>query len=586
MKKYILHIIIFLTSCQILPKDIESITEFTTNNNENIYVLQNSDEVWRSHKAKSDRYMITSQGNFSSRAGKKMFDLGGNIIDAALAISFALSVERPQSTGIGGGGFLLYFKPGMKAPLTLDFREMAPKKSHSKIFLDKSGNIIEGKSINGIFSVGVPGLVAGLVQLHQKYGHLPLHVILQPAIELAQKGFPVYDELGKALQYQKNELAKYPETRKIFFKNNKILIEGDFLIQSDLAKSLRLISKSGKKAFYDGPISKSIVETSNKMGGLITLEDLKNYEVKLRQPIYGKFKGYDIFSMPPPSSGGTHVIQILNLLEPYNLKEWGPMNPQSIHYVSQAMQAAFVDRAKFLGDPDFYKVPFSGLTNKKYADEIRKNFTVNKARNLIEVNNGNPFPYESSETTHFSIMTSEGETLVSTQTINGLFGSGVIVKGTGIFLNNEMDDFATKPGASNLYGAIGGEGNLVEPKKRPLSSMSPTIVMKDNKPILALGSPSGTRILTCVAQTILNKLAYQLPLKEAVSLIRYHHQYSPNQIRVDEPGFSKPVATELRAMGYEINEENLGCRIQAIANEENFLTGISDPRGQGLAVGN
>ena len=586
MKKYLFILTLFFTSCQIFQKKSNVSIFRQIQNTDPVYINPINDPLWQFHEATSDQYMITSQGHFASQAGKKMFSLGGNIIDAALAISFTISVERPQSTGIGGGGFLLYYKPGMKNPIALDFREMAPLAAHSKMFLDKTEKIIEGKSTNGIFSVGVPGMVAGLLDLHKQYGHLPLKVILAPAIELAENGFPIYDELASALELQKNELNKYPTTKKIFFKNDNVYQLGDLLKQIDLANSLKLIAQHGKTAFYKGSISRSIVSTSKKMGGLISPADLAQYEVKSREPIHGKYQGYDIYSMPPPSSGGVHVIEILNLLEPLNLKSLGPMNAKSIHYVSQAMQSAFADRAKYLGDPDFYSVPSSGLTNKEYANTLRSSFTENTARKISDVKYGDPFPYESAETTHFSIMTNNGETLVSTQTLNGLFGSGVVVDGTGILLNNEMDDFATKPGASNLYGALGGEGNLVEPKKRPLSSMSPTIVMKDNKPILALGSPSGTRILTCVAQTIINKLTYHLSLKESVSLIRYHHQYSPDYIRVDEPGFPQHVASELQSMGYTLKNENLGCRVQAILNENNSLIGLSDPRGQGLAIGN
>ena len=289
--------------------------------------------------------------------------------------------------------------------------------------------------------------------------------------------------------------------------------------------------------------------------------------------------------MPPPSSGGVHIIQILNILEPFLLTKEGPLNSKNIHRTASAMQLAFADRAKYLGDIDFVKVPIEGLVSKKYARELRDKIKPNKAKRKNHVSFGNPFPYESDETTHFTIMDGKGNVISSTQTINGWFGSGIVTEKSGIVLNNEMDDFSTKIGAKNLFGAVGGEKNLVEPGKRPLSSMSPTIIFKNNKPIFSLGTPSGTRILTCVAQVILNFLEYKQPLFEAVSSLRYHHQWYPDEIRVEEPGFSKKIKSDLEKMGYKINLKNLGCRIQAISLKGNLLHGVSDPRGEGHAIG-
>ena len=539
-------------------------------------------EIKSEHEAKGKKYMIASQGRFSTAAGKKMFELGGNAIDAAVAISFSISVERPQSTGLGGGGFMLIKTPEMKEPIAMDFREKAPQKAYSKMYLNKKGEVIKNKSLNGIFAVGTPGLVAGVIAAHKRFGKLPLSIVLEPAITLASKGFKVYPELDKALKAKDKVLRKFPSTKKIFYKNNKVLKLGELLIQKDLSKTLMEISKKGIDGFYKGWVAKRIVKTNKLYGGLMTAIDLRKYNVKYRETIKGKYKDNVIYSMAPPSSGGVHVVQILNTVENDNLGELGPHHSKTIHLVSSAMQQAFADRARYLGDSDFVHVPIDKLISKKYALSIRESIHQD-AKKLKSVKAG--VFKEHDETTHFSVADNKGNVVVSTQTINGWFGSGLVAAGTGIVLNNEMDDFATKVGASNLFGAIGGKNNLVAPMKRPLSSMSPTIVLKNGKLVLALGTPSGTRILTCVTSVILNYIEHELPLYDAVAAVRYHHQWSPDEIRVDEPGFSKSLVKELVGKGYKINKKNLGCKIQAISYENGFLHGVSDPRGQGMSYG-
>lgn len=530
-------------------------------------------------------YMISSQGGGSTTAGVKMFEQGGNIVDAATAVTFAISVERPQSTGIGGGGFLLFYQPGMKEPIAFDFREKAPLKAHSKMYLDKNGNEIPRMSLDGIFAVGVPGLVAGTLDLHKKYGKLPLDKVLAPAIELADKGFKVYPELSRALKARADVLARFPGSKKIFFVGDRVMKTGDHLYQKDLAKTLRSIAKEGKKVFYRGWIAKAIVKESWRLGGLLSLADFKKYNVKKRKPVSGTYKGKKVYSMTPPSSGGIHVLQILNTVENEDLNHYGVHHPYTVHMTSAAMQQAFADRARYLGDMDFVKVPMKQLTSKAYAEKIRKNIPKEKARKKEEVKPGKFDGKESDHTTHFSIMTADGGAIVSTQTINGWFGSGVVAPGTGIVLNNEMDDFSTKVGAVNLFGAIGGQNNLVQPEKRPLSSMSPTLVFDEGRPVFAVGTPSGTRILTCVAQTILNYFEHKLPLYESVAAVRYHHQWYPDEIRTDHKGLPIQTRTLLKEMGYKINRKDLGCRIQAIAWERNELHGVSDPRGEGMSLG-
>jgi gamma-glutamyltranspeptidase/glutathione hydrolase len=542
-------------------------------------------ESAQEHFKVGKKYMIATQGRYSTSAGKKMMELGGNAMDAAAAVSFVISVERPQSTGLGGGGFLLYWQPGMESPSAYDFREKAPLLAKKNLFLDKKGNEVPRKSLDGIFAGGVPGLVAGIIESHQKYGKLPLATVIGPAIELAEKGFPVYTELAKALNYRQDTLKSYPASEKIFFKKGKVLKEGDLLVQKDLAKTLKAIQKNGRDGFYKGRVAKAIVAEERRRGGLIRMNDLRRYNVVKRKPMKGTYKGNDVYSMSPPSSGGIHVIQILNTVEPLNLGHYGIQDARTVHYTASAMQQAFADRARYLGDSDFVSVPIKELTSKEYAAKIRAKIPADRPLTKEEVGHGEFDGYESPETTHFTIMDAEGHVVTSTQTINGYFGSALVIPGTGIVLNNEMDDFATKVGAKNLFGAVGGRNNLVEPEKRPLSSMSPTIVIKDNRPVLAVGTPSGTRILTCVAQTLLNYLEHKAPLVNAVSAVRYHQQWFPDELRVGEFGLNKETEDKLRAMGYKINHKNLGCRVQAISFENGELIGVSDPRGQGMADG-
>ena len=474
----------------------------------------------------------------------------------------------------------------MDEPASFDFREMAPLKSSSTMYLDKNGEEIPFKSRVGMDAAGVPGFVDGVLTVHKKYGKLPLSVVLAPAIRLASKGFTVYPELAKALNYKKSDLKKFSSSKKIFFnKNGEVLKEGELLVQSDLAKTIERIAKQGKDGFYKGFVKNEIIKASQQYGsGYITAKDFDSYVTKNRKPVKGSFNGHPIFSMSPPSSGGIHVIQILNILE--NLKLEKPHGEFEVHAMSSAMMQAFYDRAKYLGDSDFVHVPIKGLTSKTYArnlaEKIKKKIAFDRSNDLSD-----PFKYESDETTHFSIMDDKGRVVVSTQTINGYFGNSVVAGKTGVVMNNEMDDFATKVGASNLFGAIGGKNNLVAPKKRPLSSMSPTIVLnRDSKtPLLALGTPSGTRILTCVMQTILNYLEYGKDLYDSVALKRYHHQWRPNYIRVEGEGFSQGLESSLESMGHKLKKQNLGCRVQAIEFKDGILTGVSDPRGEGKSIG-
>ncbi|GAB4407217.1 MAG: gamma-glutamyltransferase [Bacteriovoracaceae bacterium] len=568
MSRFAWLIIIFMTSCsQLVTVDLAP------------------GEKKVRHFQKGQDVAIATQGEYSTKAAQIILSQGGNLADAAVAASFVISVERPQSTGLGGGGFLLYYRPGMSAPIALDFREQAPIKAHSKMYLNQKGEVIEKLSLDGALAVGVPGLVAGLYEFHQKYGKKDWEELLAPAIDLAMHGFEVYPELAEAIADRKEVLSKYRDSKKIFLKENgEPLKKGDWLVQKDLGKTLITISKTGKKSFYEGELAKKIQTSVVANGGVWSEGELAEYQVKERRPIKGDYKNYQIYSMSPPSSGGVHVIQILNMVENDNLKKHGPQSKESVHLIASSMQQAFADRAKHLGDSDFSYVPVDELSSKNYAREKRRWIPIDRALKKDEVLPLNlPEKKDPDHTTHFSMMNKEGEVVVSTQTINGWFGSGLVAEGTGIVLNNEMDDFATKVGESNLFGAVGGEKNLVEPKKRPLSSMSPTIVLDQNGPIIGVGTPSGTRILTCVAQTLLNLLEFELSSWDSVALLRYHHQWSPDHIRFESDNLPGHLKQELESMGHKVIVKDLGCRIQLVRKNEQGLEAVSDPRGSGDA---
>jgi gamma-glutamyltranspeptidase/glutathione hydrolase len=530
--------------------------------------------------------MVASQGEATTKATLEVLKSGGNIIDAFVVASFMISVERPQSTGIGGGGFLLYYNRSENKVYAFDFREMAPVLSKSGMFLSKNGSPQPLLSQEGPLAVATPGLVAGLFEIHQKFGKLPWGELIAPAIKLAREGFANYPHLSLAIADRKHLLAADPDAKKIFLDGaGQPRALGDLIIQEELARTLEEISIKGKDGFYKGKVAKSIVSTIQAKRGILTEKDLRDYKMKERLPVSATYKGLKIFSMPPPSSGGVHVIQILKMLEKHNLKKMGPQSVEAVHLTAQSMQRAFLDRSIYLGDPDFSEVPVSKLLDSKYLNELSDKIKTAKAIKAEELKLV-PIPKESSETTHFSIADSDGNLVASTQTINGWFGSGVMAKGTGIILNNEMDDFAQQVGALNLFSAVGGEKNLIQPKKRPLSSMSPTIILKNNSPYMALGSPSGTRIITCVAQTILNAVEFEMPLFESVAATRIHQQWQPDKLKIEAPYLSPKVESELKLKGHDIVHEKLGCSIQAIQKMNPGWKGVSDPRGEGLALGN
>lgn len=521
--------------------------------------------------------MVASEQGLATQVGLDILKQGGNAIDAAVAVGFALAVVLPNAGNIGGGGFMVLHDDKTGKDVAIDFREIAPAKASRDMYLDNQGNVIDGKSLFTHDASGVPGTVAGMEYALKKWGTMPLSKVLEPAIKLADKGFIVSDVLAKTLKEEKSTLGKWSASKAIFFKNGEPLKSGDLLVQKDLAKSLRLIAKQGAKAFYQGEIATKIAKEMQSQGGTMTLEDLKAYKVVERQPIIGDYRGYKVVTMPPPSSGGVHLIEILNMLEHYPIKEDGVNSAKNIHHMAESMKLAYADRSEYLGDPDFVKIPVTGLTSKAYANELAKTIDDNKARLSSTIKPGKPQPYESDQTTHYSVMDKAGNAVAVTYTLNLNFGSGIVVEGTGILLNNEMDDFSVKPGVPNAFGLVGGTANAIEAKKRPLSSMTPTIVMKNNKPWLVTGSPGGARIITTVLQSVVNTIDHEMNPAEAIITPRVHHQWLPDELRVEE-GISPDTIKLLQDKGHNVVTKAPMGRIQIIQADDSGFYGYSDPR--------
>ncbi len=586
MKKYLLTRLKFNL---IFISIISCTTPSTQNQSTRLYDTKYQDQI-SERSAKTKKIMISTQGVASSQAGLKIFRQGGNIVDVAAAVTFAISVERPQSTGIGGGGFLLGKLDSDPKVFALDFRETAPKKTYPSYFTSKNRS-----STTGIDAAATPGVVDGIFRLMKKHGKLGktpegIQKIMQPAIDLAEFGFQIYPHLEKSIDSKSKKLKEAGLLQgsdfAAIFLDEKMHPKkvGTLLVQKDLAKSLRLIAKQGPRVFYEGQIAKAISATSKKNAGALSMSDLKNYRSVWRKPVQGHYKGFEVFSMPLPSSGGVLLIEMLNVLKKLELDGSSPFKTENVHKTAFAMQAAFEDRALYLGD--ISKLPVNGMTSKKYAAEIAKKYSPdsNQRSQPKNPNKHDPFSFESNDTTHFTIMDEQGNTITSTQTINGLFGSGIVAKDTGIVLNNEMDDFTTNLNKPNMFGLLGNKANEVRYGKRPLSSMTPTIISKNKKTVLALGSPSGPRIISCVLLTTLNYIEYNLPLFESVAASRYHHQWLPDEIRMD-PDFPEKTRAQLEKLGYKTNPKKLGCSVQAIALENSVLHGVSDPRGEGKSTG-
>jgi gamma-glutamyltranspeptidase/glutathione hydrolase len=532
--------------------------------------------------------LVGSTEVHASQAGLDALQRGGNAVDAAVAVGFALAVTHPQAGNIGGGGFMVIrFADGKST--TIDYRETAPGKATRDMFLDVAGTPVTERSLVGPLACGTPGSVAGLTYVQRKYGKLTLAQVMAPAIDLAENGFPVSDAFERALAAApaRKLFDRFPETARIFTKNGQPYVAGDRFVQKELAKTLRLIATNGADAFYRGPIADLIDAEMKRTGGLITKRDLAAYKAVERPALTGTYRGFDIISMPPPSSGGVALIQTLNVLEGFPIKDSGPSSSKTIHLMVETERRVYADRSEWLGDPDFFKVPVKGLIAKSYADALRKSIDPNKATPSANVKPGKPLDFESTQTTHYSVIDADGTAVTTTTTLNGYFGNGEVVPGSGFLLNNEMDDFSVKPGAPNMFGLVGGVANAIEPGKRMLSSMTPTIVAKDGKPILVVGSPGGSRIITTVLQVIVNVLDFGMNVQEAVDAPRFHHQWQPDYIRIERQGFPVDVVSALEAMGHKVQaQENMGD-VQAIWIDPrtNVRYGASDPRMDGRTVG-
>ena len=522
--------------------------------------------------------MVVSQRKVASEVGAKILREGGNAVDAAVATALALAVVLPRAGNLGGGGFMLIYSEELKKTVAIDYREMAPLQASRDMFLDSNGNYDRKKAQFSLLSAGVPGTVAGLHYALKKYGTLSWEVVIDPAITLAEDGFVVPHDLSSVLSNYRNRLTANAATARTYYKRNKVPYgAGEIIKLPDLAWSLKELKKQGPAAFYKGKIAEKIVAEMERNGGLITSEDLANYKVKERAPVKGTYKGYEIVSMPPSSSGGVHLIQMLNMLEPFSLKEMGFGSAQSIHLMSEVMKRAYADRSRYLGDTDFVSVPLIGLTNKEYAKALLKEISLTEVTSSEDISNGNPLPYESPDTTHFSVMDAKGNVVSNTYTLNFSYGSGIVIPGTGILMNNEMDDFSSKKGVPNAYGLVGFEANEIKAQKRPLSSMTPTIVFKNQKPYLVLGSPGGSRIITTVLQVVINVLEHDMNIKQAVISPRIHHQWLPDVLLMEE-GFSSDTIDLLKEKGHTIRPSRTMGSVQAIISKDNYLYGAADPR--------
>ncbi len=522
--------------------------------------------------------MVATQHHEASKVGIEILKKGGNAIDAAVAVGFSLAVVLPRAGNLGGGGFMLVHLAEEEKTIALNYREIAPFKSKQDMYLDKNGEVDVDLFNQSYHSVGVPGSVAGLIGALEDYGTLTLEEVIAPAIRLAKEGFVITHDLEKILIKYENRLRKCPNASKIFYPSpNTFYKMGDLLIQKDLAWSLEQISREGKEAFYKGAIAKKLVADMKNNGGLINKKDLKKYQVTKVKPILGTYRDYEIQSMPPPSSGGVHLIQILNILEDYDLKNMGHNTAECIHHMVEAMRLAYADRSKHLGDPAFVEVPAQGIISKEYAKLLRNKINADVANKSEDILAGEPKDFESEETTHFSVADNKGNVVSNTYTLNFSFGSGYVAKGTGILLNNEMGDFAAKPGAIDAYGLVGGKANAVEAGKRPLSSMTPTIVLKDGKPYLITGSPGGSRIITTVLQTILNTIDHGMNVSDASHAIRIHHQWYPD-VLFHEAALNADTKNLLKNKGHNLEVRAAMGSTQSIMIVDGIFLGASDPR--------
>ena len=526
--------------------------------------------------AESNNGMVTTQHFLATAVGEKILSKGGNAYDASIAVAFTLAVVLPRAGNIGGGGFMVIHDSETAKQYSIDYREKAPIFSKKNMYLNPDGSLNKGLSTFGYLASGVPGTVAGLWEVHKKFGSLRWEELLDDAIYYAENGFEITPYLSDILLKYKNKLSVYDATKDIFMVH-----EPDFknkiLIQEDLAKTLRLISKYGRDGFYKGEVAKKIALEMEKNKGLITLRDLAEYQPVWRTPLISSYRDTKIITMGPPSSGGVHIIQMLNVLENFDLKELGHNTYSYINLLTEVMKYAYADRSKHLGDPDFFNVPVAKLTDKGYANHIKNKIILGESTPSNKIYPGVFEDNESNETTHFSVADKNGNVVSSTYTLNSTFGSGVVIKGTGILMNNEMDDFSAAPGIPNQFGLLGAEANEIVPSKRPLSSMSPTIVMKNNELFFTTGSPGGSRIISAVLQSILNIIDFDMNLEETNSAKRIHHQWQPDILQI-ESSINEDIKLKLLGLNYNVKVINPATCLQTIMFKNNKFYGYGDFR--------
>lgn len=535
----------------------------------------------RHHPELDANGMVASQNALASRIGAQILADGGNAVDAAVAVGFALAVTLPRAGNIGGGGFMLVYMADTKRTVAIDYREKAPPGATRDMFLDEKGNADPQKSRFSHLAAGVPGTVAGFWLAHQKYGQLPWETVVMPAVELARSGIVVSFDLAQNLAARQERLTANAATAQYYYKKGGQTYEpGERLIQSDLADSLELIAREGRDAFYKGAIAKKIAAEMKAHGGLVDMRALAAYNATVRKPVSGTYRGLDIVSMPPSSSGGIHVIQMLNILEQFPVADFGPGSADNVHLLTEVARLAYADRSEHLGDMDFYDVPSDWLTSKAYARKLAATINLKTARSSADVAPGvAPYP-ESVDTTHFSVMDGQGNVVSNTYTMNFSYGSGISVAGAGFLLNNEMDDFVSKPGVPNAFGLLGDEANSIAGNKRPLSSMTPTIVFKDGAPLLATGSPGGSRIITTVLQMLVNVIDHGMNIADAASVPRMHHQWYPD-ILLLESGYSPDTIRELERRGHKIRMTRSLGSLQSVSLRDGTYRGWSDSRRPG-----
>lgn len=553
-----------------------------------LLVVPNSQAASRA-PVRGKQGMVASVSEIASQIGADIMKRGGNAVDAAVAVGLALAVVWPEAGNLGGGGFMMIRRANGHA-VAIDYREMAPAAAHRNVYLDSKGEYIKDSSVIGYKAAGVPGTVAGFAHALEKFGTMKWAEVVEPARKLAADGFPVWYSLEQSIKNAGKNLALFPESNRIYLRNGKPYEDGEIFQQPELAATLLRLKQEGPREFYEGRTARLIADAMQKHAqGWITMDDLKNYQVKEREPLRTKYRGHDIITMPPPSSGGIALIEMLNILSRYDLKAMGFNSSREMHVKVEAMRRAFADRAEFLGDADFVKVPVAGLTSKKYADTLAASINLAQASPSQKIKHGKPTAYESTETTHFTVVDKDGNVVTNTYTLNGSFGGFATVEGTGILLNNEMDDFAAKPGSPNMYGLLQSEKNAVAARKRPLSAMTPTIVLKDGKLWFALGSPGGPTIINTVLQTIINVIDHGMTIQEAVDAPRIHHQWMPDEIAYETGGIVADVRDRMQQMGHKFAAQprrTIGdCEAIMIEDKTGVRLGASDPRRGGKSVG-